>query len=211
MTEIKLDYFASYKKSAFESDGIENEIKNLKNQIQEMYQSDNLPWVIGYSGGKDSTACAQLVWQAVKELPVDKRVKPIHIISTDTLVENPVVSLWVENSLKQMELEAQKQNMPIHPKRLTPELKDRFWVNLIGKGYPAPRPKFRWCTSRLKINPSNDFILDIVDKNGEAILVLGTRKAESQARKRSMENHESLLILRFLGSHFLEIRLFEKL
>jgi DNA sulfur modification protein DndC len=190
MTEIKLDFFASYKKSAFEPDGIEIEIKYLKNQIKEMYQSDNLPWVIGYSGGKDSTACSQLVWQAVKELPEDKRVKPIYIISTDTLVENPVVSLWVENSLKQMELEAQKQNMPIHPKRLTPELKDRFWVNLIGKGYPAPRPKFRWCTSRLKINPSNDFILDIVDKNGEAILVLGTRKAESQARKKSMQNHE---------------------
>ena len=190
MEEIKLDYFANYKRSAFEPDGIEKEIEYLKSQIKEMYQSDNLPWVIGYSGGKDSTACAQLVWQAIKELPEVKRSKPVHIISTDTLVENPVVSLWVENSLKQMEVEAKKQNMPINPKRLTPALKDRFWVNLIGRGYPAPRPKFRWCTSRLKINPSNDFILDIVDKNGEAILVLGTRKAESQARKKSMENHE---------------------
>ncbi len=68
--------------------------------------------------------------------------------------------------------------MPIIPHRLTPEVQDRFWVNLIGRGYPAPRPKFRWCTSRLKISPSNNFIKSMVKTNGEAILVLGTRKAE---------------------------------
>jgi glycosyltransferase involved in cell wall biosynthesis len=152
-TEIKLDYFASYKKSAFEPDGIEIEIKNLKNQIKEMYQSDNLPWVIGYSGGKDSTATTQLVWQSIKELPEEQRTKPIFVISTDTLVENPVVAMWVGFSLEKMTLEAKDQNMPIRPNRLTPELKDRFWVNLIGKGYPAPRPRFRWCTSRYRYLP----------------------------------------------------------
>jgi DNA sulfur modification protein DndC len=80
--------------------------------------------------------------------------------------------------------------MPMEPRRLTPEVKDRFWVNLIGKGYPAPRPKFRWCTSRLKINPSNDFINRVVDQNGEAILVLGSRKQESEARKANLEKYE---------------------
>jgi DNA sulfur modification protein DndC len=80
--------------------------------------------------------------------------------------------------------------MPIQPHRLTPEVSDTFWVNLIGKGYPAPRPKFRWCTERLKIRPSNAFISKVVRQNGEVILVLGTRKAESAARARSMERHE---------------------
>ena len=88
----------------------------------------------------------------------EQRHKTVHVISTDTLVENPIVAMWVTHSLERMQKAAGEQSMPVEPHRLTPAVKDRFWVNLIGKGYPAPRPKFRWCTSRLKINPSNDFI-----------------------------------------------------
>ena len=190
MEEKTINYFDSYQKSSFEVNGIDIEINALKEQIKSLYLSDTIPWVIGYSGGKDSTACLQLIWYAIKELPIEKRTKPVHVISTDTLVENPVVAMWVEVSLEKMRLEAIEQKMPIHPNRLTPNLEDRFWVNLIGKGYPAPRPMFRWCTHRLKINPSNQFIMDMVDQNGEAILVLGTRKAESTSRKRSIEAHE---------------------
>ncbi len=190
MEENKINYFENYKKSSFDENGIDSEVELIKSQIKELYLSDSLPWVIGYSGGKDSTACLQLIWYAIKELPSEKRGKTIHVISTDTLVENPVVAMWVEVSLEKMRLTAIQEGMPIEPKRLTPDLADRFWVNLIGRGYPAPRPMFRWCTSRLKINPSNNFITDIVAKNGEAILVLGTRKAESISRKRSIEAHE---------------------
>jgi DNA sulfur modification protein DndC len=90
-----------------------------------------------------------------------------------------------------MKKAAGEQQLPIHPHRLTPEVKNTFWVNLIGKGYPAPRPKFRWCTERLKIKPSNRFIQSMVAQRGEVIVVLGTRKAESAARNRSMTQHES--------------------
>jgi DNA sulfur modification protein DndC len=114
----------------------------------------------------------------------------VHVISTDTLVENPIVAQWVAHSLRVMEAAALEQALPIRPHRLTPEVKDRFWVNLIGKGYPAPRPKFRWCTSRLKISPSNTFIKRLEQQNGEAIVVLGTRKAESASRAASMKRHE---------------------
>src|SRR5438105_232293 len=82
------------------------------------------------------------------------------------------------------------QGMPVEPHKLTPEVEDSFWVNLIGKGYPAPRLKFRWCTERLKIRPSNRFIRDVVRQSGEAILVLGTRKAESQVRAARMSKLE---------------------
>src|SRR5258708_25738979 len=68
---------------------------------------------------------------------------------------------------------------------------DSFWVNLIGKGYPAPRHKFRWCTERLKIKPSNRYIMSVVKSSGEAILVLGTRKAESSSRASTMARHEA--------------------
>ena len=164
-------------------------IKDLHLEIQELYLSDETPWVIGYSGGKDSTAVLQLIWYAVSELPPENRVKPIHVISTDTLVENPIVALWVNRSLEVMADAAESQGMPIRPHRLTPKVNETFWVNLIGRGYPAPRLKFRWCTERMKINPANDFIKRTVQENGEAIVVLGTRIAESAKRASTMKRH----------------------
>lgn len=170
---------------------MEDRIKAAIRNTQDLYLSDTLPWVVGYSGGKDSTATLQLIWKAIAALPVGKRSKPIHVISTDTLVENPVVAIWVTNSLLAMQKAATEQEMPIIPHRLMPKLEDRFWVNLIGRGYPAPRPLFRWCTSRLKINASNTFITELANNQGEAILVLGSRKAESQARDKVLDRYEN--------------------
>lgn len=165
-------------------------IEELKAEIRELYISDDIPWIIGYSGGKDSTAIVQLIWIAISELPEKNRHKDINVISTDTLVENPVVAEWVSRSLENMRLNAEREKIPFVPHRLEPTTEDTFWTNLIGKGYPAPRHKFRWCTERMKINPSNAFISATVKKNGEAILVLGTRKAESSARHSVMTKHE---------------------
>lgn len=178
------------KYSAFSQAGFQKSIGDLRNEIKELYLENDVPWVIGYSGGKDSTATLQLVWTAIKELDPDKRKKPIYVISTDTLVENPVVSSWVDQSLKLMCDEAKNQGLPFLPHRLYPDPKDTFWVKLIGYGYAAPRHKFRWCTDRLKIKPSNKFILDVASSHGEAILVLGTRKAESAAREKTMKKYE---------------------
>ena len=101
--------------SAFAADGINTTVNQLIAQVQHLYLSDSIPWVIGYSGGKDSTATLQLVWQALSALPEDRRVKPVHVISTDTLVENPVVALWVSRSHKVMEQAAKDQNLQIEP------------------------------------------------------------------------------------------------
>jgi DNA sulfur modification protein DndC len=166
-------------------------IQALTTEIQELYCLDEIPWVVGYSGGKDSTATLQLIWNAISELPAEKRTKKIYVITTDTLVENPIVASWVRNSLEQMKFESQMQELPFDPHLLRPDFKETFWVGLIGKGYPAPRGKFRWCTERLKINPSNRFIRDVVRNNGEAIVVLGTRKAESLKRAHRMKKLEA--------------------
>ncbi|WP_367715113.1 DNA phosphorothioation system sulfurtransferase DndC [Nitratireductor sp. GISD-1A_MAKvit] len=176
--------------SAFSEAGFKKTIEALKQEIVDLYLSDEIPWVVGYSGGKDSTAVLQLVWLALADLPEDERSKPVYVISTDTLVENPVVALWVSKSLDRMGKQAADQGLPLTSHRLTPAPENTFWVNLIGRGYPAPRPKFRWCTERLKINPSTQFIGSVVQKHGEAILVLGTRKAESIARAKVMERYE---------------------
>jgi DNA sulfur modification protein DndC len=84
--------------SAFNELGFKATIDQLCEEIRELYTADEVPWIIGYSGGKDSTATLQLVWTAVAALPLEARKKPIHVISTDTLVENPVVAAWVAKS-----------------------------------------------------------------------------------------------------------------
>jgi DNA sulfur modification protein DndC len=178
------------RRRSFGDEAMAEVVARLTAEIRELYLADSVPWVVGYSGGKDSTAVLQLVWMALSELSPDDRTKPVYVISTDTLVENPIVAGWVSRSLDTMAEAARSQGLPIEANRLTPDIKDTFWVNLIGKGYPAPRPKFRWCTERLKIKPSNAFIRSVVRRHGEAILVLGIRKAESQARARMMAKHE---------------------
>lgn len=166
-------------------------VRGAVTKIKELYLADPIPWVIGYSGGKDSTATLQLVWEALQELKAEgQATKHVNVISTDTLVENPLVAMWVAKSLKNINLAAEAEDLPLSAHKLVPELTDRFWANLIGRGYPAPRNKFRWCTSRLKINASNNFIEAISSQYGEAIILLGTRKSESQTRKARMEAHE---------------------
>ena len=171
-------------------EGLLKSVEFLTSEIQELYCMDEIPWCIGYSGGKDSGATLQLVWNAVAALPLEKRTKEIYVMTTDTLVENPVVSAWVSKCLKNMEVEAKKQQMPIKPHLLHPEVKDSFWVCLMGKGYPSPRMRFRWCTERLKIRPANKFIRSVIRSSGEVILVLGMRKAESNKRASVMVKHE---------------------
>ncbi len=171
-------------------DDFVKDIKFLTREIQELYCSDEIPWIIGVSWGKDSSAVLQLVWNAIASLPSNKRHKTIHVITTDTLVENPIVAAWVRQSIQLLETAAKEKEMPFKPHLLYPEVRERYWVSLIGKGYPAPRVRFRWCTERLKINSANRFIRDVVRANGEVILVLGMRKTESNKRAAVMAKHE---------------------
>ncbi len=174
-------------------------IDGLMETVRNLYLADDIPWVIGYSGGKDSTATLQLVWLAIKELLPEQRKKTIHIINTDTLVESPVVAKWAQQSLEKMKIAAEHDELPFVPHRLTPEYDNTFWVNLIGRGYPFPRKKFRWCTDRLKIQPVNKFIKERIAEHGEIIMVLGTRKAESSNRARTMAYYEKKRVRELLS------------
>lgn len=186
-----LNIYPAERPTAFKPLGFGPTIAKLVEEIVDLYRADSIPWVVGYSGGKDSTATLQLVWQALTQVPPTERTKPVYVISTDTLVENPIVAAWVGRSLDRMGEAAAKAGLPLTSHRLTPDPSESFWTTLIGRGYPAPRAKFRWCTERLKINPSNRFINRVVKASGEAIVVLGTRKAESHARAKSMERFET--------------------
>lgn len=153
------------------------------------------PWIIGFSGGKDSTVLLTLTWLALKKIkeqvPVPFQLRrPIYVVCNDTLVENPIISSYVDDVLEQIQKAAREQDLPIFVKKTIPRLEDSFWVNVIGKGYPVPNTAFRWCTEKMKIKPTARFITEQVDECGEAIVLIGTRKAESATRARSIKKHE---------------------
>ena len=174
-------------------------INGLMNTIQNLYLCDDIPWVIGYSGGKDSTATLQLVWLALAALPREQVNKTVHIINTDTMVESPVISKWVQTSLKRMDEAAVEQGLPFVTHRLTPAMDNTFWVNFLGRGYPFPRKKLRWCTDRLKIQPVNIFVREQIAEHGEIIMVIGTRKAESARRAKTMAYYEKKRVRELLS------------
>lgn len=162
----------------------------IHEDVREIYLADSRPWVVGYSGGKDSTTALQLIWTAIAALPPERRTKTIYVISSDTLVETPVVSNYIDVSLKRIAEAAVAQDMPVVTHKVVPEVDKSFWVNLIGRGYPAPSRRFRWCTERLKIEPANDFIRSRVAEFGEVIMVLGVRRQESATRAQVMSLHQ---------------------
>ncbi|WP_036259481.1 DNA phosphorothioation system sulfurtransferase DndC [Mesorhizobium sp. WSM3224] len=165
-------------------------IAAILDDIRDIYLSDARPWVVGYSGGKDSTTALQLIWTAIAALPSERRTKTIYVISSDTLVETPVVSRYIDVTLDRISSAAAAQNMPVVTHKVVPELEDSFWVSLIGKGYPAPSRRFRWCTERLKIQPADAFIKSRVAEFGEVVMVLGVRSQESATRAQVMSLHQ---------------------
>lgn len=166
----------------------------MLSEIQDVYLADSAPWVIGFSGGKDSTAALQMVFYALASVPPEKLSKEIHVVSSDTLVENPAVVKRVDEQLGQIADAGKHQLFAHNPDlfnvaKVTPKLEDRFWVNLIGKGYPSPNRWFRWCTKRLKIRPTSEYVLKTIRDSDHAIIVLGTRKGESSNRAASMNRY----------------------
>ena len=110
-------------------------LADIKQQIVDTYRMDKRPWVVGFSGGKDSTALLQIVFEALLELRESERFKPLHVVSNDTLVEIPQVAQMVTSSLKKIATAAALHRLPIEVKQTTPEIEETFFVNLIGRGY----------------------------------------------------------------------------
>ena len=144
------------------------------------------PWVVAYSGGKDSTLLLQLVWEVAAAVPAGEPRRPIYIVSNDTLVESPLVIRHLRQSLDVIRQAVRTADLPITVKMTEPCIDQTFWVNVIGRGYIPPTRNFRWCTDRMKIAPTNDVIRKIVLFHKRAVLLVGTRKSESQTRGRAM-------------------------
>ncbi len=182
-------------------------IEGIIEQITDQYlyaDRSERPWIIGFSGGKDSTVLLTLVWIALQRIreqlphPFQLRRK-IYVVCNDTMVENPILADYVTDVLEKIDVEARNQDLPIFVKRTTPKLEETFWINVIGKGYPVPNNTFRWCTDKLKIRPTSSFLLDQVNEMGEAIVLLGTRYEESISREQSIKKNE--VVGRRLSKH----------
>lgn len=157
--------------------------------LRENFLADNRPWVVAYSGGKDSTLVLQLVYEMLLELTPEQQ-KSVHIISSDTRVEAPNIEEYLQNSLMQLEQHARTSSLDLTVHLVKPEIEDSFWSLIIGKGYPPPNRWFRWCTTKLKIRPVRKVIDEITSEYGSVILLIGTRKAESSNRSRQIENRQ---------------------
>ena len=144
------------------------------------------PWIVAYSGGKDSTLLLQLVWEVAAAAPSDESRRPIYIVANDTLVESPLVIRHLHQSLAVIRSAVRRTGLPITVKVTQPCIDQTFWVNVIGRGYIPPTRNFRWCTDRMKIIPTNDVINKLVRAHQRAVLLVGTRKSESPSRGRTM-------------------------
>ena len=171
-----------------------NPFDAIRQNIAEEYLSEtqHYPWIVTFSGGKDSTLVAHLVFDMLLSLPPMLRTRQVFFVSNDTLVESPLVVKHMRSALAEILHAAEIFRLPVSGDITVPKLQDTFWTLLIGKGYPTPNRSMRWCTDRLKIQPTSSYILQKVNENGKAIIVLGVRKDESATRKASIESHQNL-------------------
>lgn len=167
--------------------------EDIIKEIMIVYKHDSRPWLIGYSGGKDSTLLVSLVYEAMQRLKAAGSImhKKIYVITSDTMVENPIVKNYMHASSKSINTASKKDGLKIEASIIYPEAEQTFWSRVIGLGYPTPEPPgFRWCTERLKINPMNKFVNECIEENGEIIILLGVRKGESLTRMKTITARE---------------------
>ena len=178
------------KQSALET--LRTKLRGIRQELRAEYlQPHDKPWMIGFSGGKDSTLLAHLALECLMSVAPDERKRRVFIVSNDTLVESPIFQSFVDGLLEQLSDGVAALRLPVEVVKTRPLVEESFWVNLLGKGYPAPNRTFRWCTDRMKIRPTSRFIRQIVSEKGEAILLLGVRRDESAARSGNITKHEA--------------------
>jgi DNA sulfur modification protein DndC len=133
-------------------------------------------WMIAYSGGKDSSATASFVTWAIHTGQI-KAPESLTILYADTRQE--LQPLWSVAQLFMDKLRGQGFNA----QTVLPELDERFYVYMLGRGVPPPSNRFRWCTEKIKITPMERALEARRAETGEKFLGLtGVRLGESAQR-----------------------------
>jgi len=167
-------------------------IEETKQLLKEQYLADDRPWVVTFSGGKDSTTVLHLTVEILLELKKEnKDTKKVFVVSSDTLVEMPIIEDYFFDKIKQLNEFIKKENLNMETVVLSPKVTESFWTLLLGKGYPSPNQTFRWCTDRMKIRPATYFLTSLANKHKSILMLLGVRSDESIARANSINKHET--------------------
>ncbi len=179
-------------------DQLPEKLRSIRREIRAQYLEEDgaRPWIIGFSGGKDSTLLTHFVVETLLSIPPDQRTRPVHLVCNDTLVESSVFHGFVGKMLANIEENIGALNVPVDVIRTHPLPEESFWVNLLGRGYPAPNRTFRWCTDRMKIRPTSRFIREQVSQGGGAVLLLGVRRDESAQRSGSITRNSANAVSR---------------
>lgn len=165
------------------------DISSITNVIKDYYIEDDGVWIIGFSGGKDSSLVTKLVLSAIKDLP-SKNTKPIKILYCDTGVEIPIFKDYISWTLRNIEEESKLEGIVVSSHAVRPKIDDHFFVKVIGRGYHPPTNKFRWCTDKLRINPIQVAIREAADKTNPTV-ILGTRYDESGERDKILSKYST--------------------
>jgi DNA sulfur modification protein DndC len=161
-------------------------------KLQYLYLREQQPWVVAFSGGKDSTAILTLMYFALLGLSPAQRSNKVYVVFCDTLAEVPYYLKKVMQVLNGVRSNAAQLGLPIEVKIISPKPEDTFWSRLLGRGYPAPNLKVnRWCTERIKLQPFRDFALVEFAKGEYPIVVIGSRSAESSNREAIIEKYHA--------------------
>src|SRR4051812_22674505 len=99
---------------------VEGVLSRLVNRYSE--PADTRPWVIAFSGGKDSTLVAHLVFETLAAVRPSARTRPVHILASDTQVETPAISQFVTDQLAALEVGAADLGYPVKCHLVRPEL-----------------------------------------------------------------------------------------
>lgn len=170
---------------------LRDRLEAIKDVIRAEYRHDHdYPWIVAYSGGKDSTLLLQLVWDVIAELQPDERRRQVIVVGNDTLVESPLVIEHLRASLKEIGAAGTEQGLRLTTRITVPCIDQTFWVSVIGRGYIPPTRNFRWCTDRMKILPTTRLLKSMTRRADGTVLLVGTRRAESQNRRRAMDKRE---------------------
>ena len=172
-------------------DNLSDKLAALRKILRAEYLAPHSwPWVIGFSGGKDSTLLAHFVVELLKSISPGERRRHVTLVSNDTRVESPVFQDFVDRQLAIIAENLEALRLPVTVHQTRPSNESSFWVKMLGKGYPAPSPTFRWCTNHMKVRPTGKFLQETVESHGGVVLLLGIRRAESSQRAKTMAKHD---------------------
>ena len=71
------------------------------------------PWIVAWSGGKDSSLLLHATCEVVNSIPLAKRSRRICILVNDTQVESPFVANYLEAKAKQISEFLENSKLPI--------------------------------------------------------------------------------------------------